>query len=225
MAEPYCLSVILKSRPVVVIGGGAVAERKVEALLDTGAKITVIAPELTEHLRRLGKRKRLCIRQRWFSDEDLEEGWFLVFAATDSKALNLKVTQGARARGMLVNCADTPNQCDFFVPAQLRRGSLTIAVSTGGKAPGLAKRIHEELAVLYGEVFADYVELLSGARKTMKKEGALPFSERRTAMEKLMEGEVLELLKAGRGEEALHLVNSLAKAKNAGKMFSPGRCK
>ena len=71
--EPYCVSLILRGGRVMVTGGGKVAERKIETLLDTGAKITVIAPELTEYIRLLGERKRLCIERRWFRGKDLEQ--------------------------------------------------------------------------------------------------------------------------------------------------------
>ena len=160
MNEPYPINLILKNKQVTVIGGGKVAERKITSLIDTGAKITVIAPEATEKIKSLAEGKRLVFKQKNFSDDDIE-GSFLVFVSTDSNEVNHRVSRVAREKGILVNCVDTPEECAFFVPSFFRRGSLTLAVSTGGKIPALAKKISRELQISYGEVFAEYVDLIA----------------------------------------------------------------
>ncbi|MBW1679461.1 MAG: bifunctional precorrin-2 dehydrogenase/sirohydrochlorin ferrochelatase, partial [Deltaproteobacteria bacterium] len=201
MNEPYPINLILKNKPVTVIGGGEVAERKITSLIDTGAKITVVAPEATEKIKSLAEGKRLVFKQKNFSDDDIE-GSFLVFVSTDSNEVNHRVSRVAREKGVLVNCVDTPEECDFFVPSFFRRGSLALAVSTGGKIPALAKKISRELQISYGEVFAEYVDLLAAAREKIKKEVSLNSQQRKELIENLIDSNLLELLKQGKKQEA-----------------------
>jgi precorrin-2 dehydrogenase/sirohydrochlorin ferrochelatase len=200
--EPYPIILILKNKPVTVIGGGKVAERKITSLIDTGARITVVAPEATEKIKSLAEGKRLVFKQKNFSDDDIE-GNFLVFVSTDSNEVNHRVSRVAREKGVLVNCVDTPEECDFFVPSFFRRGSLTLAVSTGGKIPALAKKISRELQISYGEVFAEYVGLLAEAREKIKKEVSLNSQQKNDLITKLINSNLLELLKQGKKKEAL----------------------
>ena len=162
--EPYPVYLVLKDRSVLVIGGGNVAERKIVGLLDTGAQITVIAPRVTARIKSFAADGALDLRLRGMVESDLD-GKPVVFVATDSDALNRRAASLARRKGALVNCVDTPAACDFFVPSFFRRGSLSIAVSTGGKIPALAKRMREKLQGLFGEEYAEYVEVLAKGRE------------------------------------------------------------
>jgi len=205
MEHPYPVYLVLKDKPVAVIGGGKVAERKIIGLLDTGAKITVVAPRITGGIRSLAGAGRLRLEQRSMVESDLA-GKAVVFVATDSDELNRHVTSLARASGALVNCVDTPEVCDFFVPAFFRRGSLSFAIATGGKIPALAKRIREKLQSIFGEEYAEYVEVLAlGRRKIIE---ALPEGDakKRELIEKLIDGDLLSLLKEGKKTEALDFV-------------------
>jgi precorrin-2 dehydrogenase/sirohydrochlorin ferrochelatase len=216
MNELYPIFLILKDRPVAVIGGGKVAERKIMSLLDTGAKITVIAPEVTEKIKSLVEQKRLFYQPRSFIEEDIEEK-FMVFISTDSAEVNRRISRLARKKGILVNCVDTPEECDFFVPSFFRRGSLTFALSTGGKIPALAKKIRGELQLSYGEVFAEYIELLAEARKKIIKECPLKSKKKKELMEKLMNSNLLALLKAGKKDEAIKFIRDFLQKNLPGK--------
>ncbi|MFH0812593.1 MAG: bifunctional precorrin-2 dehydrogenase/sirohydrochlorin ferrochelatase [Pseudomonadota bacterium] len=210
MNEPYPISLILKDRRVAVIGGGEVAERKIMSLLDTGAKITVIAPEVTNTIKSLAEEKRLCLKQRDFAESD-GEGSFLVFVATNSNKLNRKVSRMARGKGFWVNCVDVPEECDFYVPSFFRRGSLTLAVSTAGKIPALAKKVNRELQRAFGEVFAEYVDLLAKVRENIIKERSFDSQKKKELLEALMGSRLLDLLKEGKRQEALTVIRDFLK--------------
>jgi len=138
MKEPYPIYLILKDKPVAVVGGGNVAERKILGLLDTGAKITVIAPRVTDRIRALDREGRLRLEQRNMVDNDLD-GKPLVFVATDSDEVNRRVSSLARGSGALVNCVDTPEECDFFVPSFFSSREPFLCYIYGWKNPCLGK--------------------------------------------------------------------------------------
>jgi len=207
MNRPYPINLILKEKPVAVIGGGEVAERKIKSLLDTGAKITVIAPEVTENIRLLADQKRVLLKQRHFADYDIE-GKFLVFVSTDSDKANRRASRLAKEKGILVNCVDTPEECDFFAPSFFRRGSLTFAVSTGGKIPVLAKKIKNEIQLSYTEVFAEYVDLLATVREKIIKENYLNPQEKKKLLKTLIDSDLLSLLRKGKKIEASRFIRN-----------------
>jgi precorrin-2 dehydrogenase / sirohydrochlorin ferrochelatase len=165
---PVCLD--LRDRPCVVIGGGAVAARKVEGLLECGARVTVVAPALVPRLQSLLDEGRIEARQRPYAKGDLA-GVALAIAATDERAVNARVAAEARARGVWLNAADDPERCDFILPAVIRRGDLQIAVSTGGRSPALARRVREDLERLLPPEYADLLPLLADVRAELRQEG------------------------------------------------------
>jgi len=205
MKEPYPIYLILNDKPVAVIGGGNIAERKIIGLLDTGAKITVIAPSVTDRIRLLVSEGRLRLEQRCMIDSDLD-GKLVVFVATDSDEVNRRVSSLARGSGALVNCVDTPEECDFFVPSFFRRGSLSFAISTGGKIPALAKRIREKLQRIFGEEYAEYVEVLAMGRERIIEATPSGSQQKKERIEKLLDADVLSLLREGKKKEATGLV-------------------
>jgi siroheme synthase-like protein len=145
----YPVYLNLKGKRVVVIGGGAVAERKVESLLGTEASIDVISPEFTARLESLAKHKQIRLKRRVFASGDCRNA-ALVLSATDDPKLSRTVFQEARASRALVNTADQPSLCDFIMPAVVRRGDIAIAISTGGTSPGLAARLRRKISRLVG---------------------------------------------------------------------------
>ena len=157
----------LLGKKLVVVGGGNVAFRKCELFLSFGAEIDVVSPALCEEFSALKGRIR-HIRDGYSSEYLLNA--FAVIAATDNRAVNETVYRDCRLNNIPVNVVDTPEQCSFFVPATLRRGDLTIGVSTGGKSPALAAKIKKELAIVYGEEYEEKVELLGILRNTVKEE-------------------------------------------------------
>lgn len=206
MSEPYPISLVLKDKPVAVIGGGIVAERKVRLLLDTGARLTVIAPKPTDTIRDLAKKKKLALFEREVIDEDIA-GKLLVFVATNSDKVNRWVSQVARSRGILVNCVDTPDECSFYVPSFFRRGSLTLSISTGGNIPALAKKLRKELQVTYDELYGDFVTLLAQGRTRLLKKSTLTEETRKIILNQLIDSDLFTLIREGRAEEAPQFVN------------------
>jgi len=134
----------LRGRRCLVVGGGAIAERKVHGLLECGARVGVVSPALVPALARLVASGRIEHRARAFRKVDAR-GCVLVIAATGVAAVDDAVAEAARRHGALVNAVDRPARCDFIYGSVLRRGELQIAVSTGGRAPALAREIRRRL--------------------------------------------------------------------------------
>src|SRR5574341_1930591 len=140
----YPVYIQLREQPCVVIGGGKIAEGKVDGLLAVQARVTVIAPDLTPHLHSLVEEKQITYISRKYQPGDLT-GAFLIICATDQSEINHQVWQEASANHQLVNVVDDTPHCNFIAPSILRKGDLTIAISTSGKAPALAVRLKERL--------------------------------------------------------------------------------
>ncbi len=136
----YPIFIDLKGRPVLVVGAGKVALRKTRGLVEAGAQVTVVAPEWEQELESLPVR----LVHRRFRASDLA-GVMLVFAATDDRLANHRIAIAAKGRGVLANIADSPEECDFLVPARVQRDNLEIAVSTGGASPRLAADLRRKL--------------------------------------------------------------------------------
>src|SRR3989338_2032224 len=165
----YPIFLDLSGKRCVVVGGGRIAERKCSTLIKTGARITVISPNITKRL--TGYREKGLIRHipRQYRIGDIKSA-FIVIAATDSGETNQKVAKEVLAAGKLLNVVDVPSQCNFIVPSVLRRGLLTIAISTGGASPAMAKAIRKELQRLYGREYSRYLDRLRDARLKVMKE-------------------------------------------------------
>lgn len=150
----------LDGRRCVVIGGGAVADRKARKLLQARAEVVVISPKVSPALESIA----VEILRRRYEPGDLE-GAFLAFTATDSREVNAAVSCEARERNIPINVADKPSEGDFALPSTLRRGRLQVAVSTGGASPTLAQRIRQELEEIFGHEWAGLVEKLNRGRR------------------------------------------------------------
>lgn len=160
----------LTGKKCIVVGGGGVAERKCEALIKAGAEVTVIAPMITKGLKDIHAKGQITYIKRDYSSDDLLPA-FLVIAATDYEEVNQKVAEDASAANKLVNVVDAPSLCNYITPAVFQRGLLTIAISTGGASPGIAKEIREELQKLYGgPKFKKRLEKVKDARTKVMKE-------------------------------------------------------
>jgi precorrin-2 dehydrogenase/sirohydrochlorin ferrochelatase len=209
---PICL-VNLRERVCVVVGGGRVAERRVGALLECQARVTVISPTLTPELRRWAEAGKLKHVARSYRDGDLE-GAFLCIAATNDRAVNEQVWREGNARGVLVNTVDPVRRTDgdashshFIVPAVVRRGDLTIAVSTGGLNPALAARIKEEIASLFGPEYGDLLQILGDLRPRLIAE--LPPERRRAFADAVLDADIASLLRTGDRAGALARIEEI----------------
>lgn len=159
---PVCLD--LRERPCTVIGGGRVAERKVRGLLSCGALVKVVSPELGAGLKDLLEAEdNLSWVPRPYCDGDLDDA-FLAIAATDDKETQQSVYLEAEKRRIPVNVADVPALCSFILPATVRRGDLTLAISTGGKSPALAKQLRLDLEKRFGPEYKILVDILGSLR-------------------------------------------------------------
>lgn len=187
----------LEGKPCVVVGGGKVAERKVSALLETGARVKVISPDLTKELAKKKSSGSIKHTRHKFMPADLRSA-YLVIAATDSEEENRKVAGAAENMGIpLVNVVDMPEHCGFIVPAAVKRGPLTIAVSTSGASPAMARAIREELEGLYGPAFGQYLKTLERERTRAFQRIKDP-AERERFLKSLASDRILKKLREGK---------------------------
>jgi siroheme synthase-like protein len=161
--KTYPVFTLITEKPCLVVGGGGVGERKVFDLLEAGARVTVVSPELTPALSDLAAKGEIRHLQEDFQEEQVA-GMALVIGATDDQGVNARVSAAAQALGIWVNIVDQPDLCTFIVPAQVRRGELTLAISTGGASPALARKIREELEHHFGPEYGPYLALLQAVR-------------------------------------------------------------
>lgn len=199
-AHPYYAAFIdLEGRLAVVVGAGAVAERRVRALLRHGADVAVVAPDPGEALRDLEAEGRITIEARGYVRGDLE-GASVAVCASGSDEIDRAVRDEAEERRCLVNVSGSPDLSSFVIPSLVRRGDLQIAVSTGGEAPALAKRVRRRLDGEFGPAWAAYVKLAGEVR-------SLAFTrlgqDRAAAVsEALADSDLLERIEAGQQQSA-----------------------
>ena len=163
----YPLTVRVEKKRVVVIGGGKVAGFKIIPLLKQGADIIVISPELDANLVKLVEEKQIRWYQREYEKSDIQ-GAFLVVAASGDAALNEQVAEDS-AENQLVNVITNPESGNVHFPAAIHRGLLNVAVSTGGASPKLAKKIRDDIANKYDEVYESYLDFLYEVRIKVKE--------------------------------------------------------
>lgn len=209
----YPIFLELAGRRILVIGGGRVAEGKVTGLLAAGADITVVAPELTQGLRELIDAARIHYEARAYADGDLA-GYELCFVATDDGAVNTAVAAEGKQRGVWVNAADDPANCDFILPSVIRQGEVVVAASTGGASPALARRLREELTNFLSDDFAPLADLLSEVRTDLKRRHITINPE---TWQRAIDARLRALLAQRRIDEAReHLLRGLGVSETAG---------
>jgi siroheme synthase-like protein len=160
VAFDYPIMLDLTDVPVLVVGGGRVAQRKVEGLLRARADVTVVAPRIDDGVRALPVR----LVERTYEPSDLDHVR-LVITATDEAAVNAAVSADATRRGIWVNSADDPANCTFTLPAVARDGEVTVAVATGGASPALASHLRGEIEAWLGEIGAGDAALTLGQQR------------------------------------------------------------
>ena len=160
----YPVFLNIDGKPCLVVGGGAIGERKVEDLLLAGAQVTLVSREVTPVLAAMAAQGLITYRREDFTPDHLN-GMVLAIAATNDLNTNQSVSIAAQARGLPVNIVDQPALCSFVVPATIRRGDLTLAIGTGGRSPALAKKLRRDLEQVYGPEYGPYLELLGAIRE------------------------------------------------------------
>jgi siroheme synthase-like protein len=196
----YPIYLDLRGRDVLVVGGGAIAEGKAMQLVKAGARVTVVSPGLTETLRAAAGRGEITHLNGSFIEENLN-GRFLVVGATNDRELNEQVANAASERDLLCNIVDQPDLCNFITPALVTRGELQISVSTGGGSPTLTQRVKREVAELIGEEYGVLLELAAEMRVEAKGRVA-DFGQRKDALRAFVESDAIDLIRAGRRDEA-----------------------
>src|SRR5688572_15231447 len=193
----YPVYLQLHEQPCTVIGGGKIAEGKVDGLLAGGARVKVISPDLTPHLQDLVTQNKIEYIAREYQHGDLS-GAFMVICGTDKAEINRQVWEEGSANRQLVNVVDDTPRCNFIAPAILRKGDLTIAISTAGRAPAIAVRLKEQLQAQIGPEYERFLQLAGELRKPLAQH-VPDFERRKELWYELVDSDALDLL--ARGDE------------------------
>ncbi|MBL0552777.1 siroheme synthase CysG [Aeromonas caviae] len=198
----------LDNKPVLLVGGGEVAERKARLLLDAGAQLTVVAPELDPELAELAANGSIEWLAGEFAPQQLTGKW-LVVAATDRREVNALVYQSANQARIFANVADDPIRSSFIMPSIIDRSPLMVAISSGGKAPVLARLLREKLEALLPQHLGAVAAFAGSLRERVKARFA-SMGERRRFWERLLGADRLgQALARGDSASANQLADSL----------------
>jgi precorrin-2 dehydrogenase / sirohydrochlorin ferrochelatase len=200
MPAYYPVYLSLDGRLSVVVGGSALAEEKVRGLLAAGSRVRAIAPEGTAGLAELAEEGRITHLARSFAPGDLE-GAALAIVTEADPAVRAAVFREAAAANVLVNTVDDLQHCHWIAPAIVRRGDLSIAISTSGSAPALAVRLRQQLERQVGPEHGRFLELAAAVRAPLGERVA-DFAERKERWYRLVDSDVLDLLRQGEDETA-----------------------
>lgn len=207
----YPISLNVRGRKCVVIGGGQVALRKVRTLLEHGANVEVISPELCAGLGQLADKDSIHVLNRVYQEGDLT-GAFITIAATDDSSVNQQVIGEARRKAVMINVVDDADNSDFIAPSYLQRGDITIAVSTAGRSPALARKIRTVLEKEFTDEYASLAQLVSEVRDQLKHQGIQVDGE--GWQQALQLDSLIELLRQGETEKARSTLISNLTGKN-----------
>ncbi len=192
----------LEGRHCLVVGAGAIAQAKIPSLLEAAAKVRVVAPEANDVVAELAHSGKVIWERRAFQPSDLD-GVFLVIAATSLHELNGWVFVEARARGILCNAVDDPENCDFYYGSVVRRGDLQIAISTAGHSPALSQRLRQELELQFGPEYSDWLRELGKRREQLFSQDIDP-EERRQLLHAVASREAFEAKHAATKAGLIH---------------------
>ena len=199
MPEYYPVYLNLAGKRCVIFGGGRIAQGKIAALRDAGAAITVISPDATPGIQRAAQRGDVEWIARKYEPGDLA-GSFIAVAATNVWYVNREIYEEAERLGVLLNVVDDPDLCTFIAPSIVKRDPVTLAISTGGASPALARKMRETLADDANLRWADLAPVLAEARRQIKEKRAVIDPER---WQCCITEELLEMVQDGRAQQAL----------------------
>jgi precorrin-2 dehydrogenase / sirohydrochlorin ferrochelatase len=200
----YPIYIDIEDRAVLIVGGGTVCARKAETMMRYGARVTIVSPEITDEIAAWERDGALAVRRKLYSEADLD-GASIVIASTDDQCVNARVARDCRRRRIPVNVVDVTHLCEFIVPAIIEKGSIQIAISTGGKSPALARTLKEDMQRMIGPEYAEVNDLLGTLRKSAKS--VLPTDiDRKRFFDGIIAAGVLEMLRDGRRREAFEAV-------------------
>ncbi|MBI1822147.1 MAG: bifunctional precorrin-2 dehydrogenase/sirohydrochlorin ferrochelatase [Nitrospirae bacterium] len=204
----YPIFVNLENRVVIVVGGGPVAERKTLSLIETGANVVLISPDLTVKLKELVHARQIHHLCRFYQPGDLK-GAALVIAATDSVEANIQIVRDAESLSLFANNVTSPDHSTFIVPSVIAKKDLQIAISTSGQSPALTRHIREKLEKEFGGEYDLFIDLLSQVRRQLHKQ-SVPEERRAGILNKLVESDILDLLKKNQKEKALEKAKEIS---------------
>lgn len=190
MAKYYPMMLNIENKKCVVVGGGTIAYRKCLELLQYGGLVTVVADNIKGKFLELIEAKTIRYIKAYYEERYIEDA-FIVIASTDNNNVNAQIFKDCSKRNILVNVVDDPINCNFIVPAKIRRGDLTISVSTNGKSPVLSKQIKEELEKHYDESYGVLIDILGELRQEVIKKVNSP-AARKLIFEKMLTAEYLQ---------------------------------
>jgi len=153
----YPVTLEIKGRRCLVVGGGAVALRKVQGLVEEGALVTVVSPEVVDPVAMMADRGEIVLEKRPYGGE-AAGGWSLIIAATDNREVNEQVFRDAEDHGIWCNVADVPEMCSFHLPARVRRGPFQMAISSAGEAPFAVARLRRLMERRFGPEWAEWLD-------------------------------------------------------------------
>jgi precorrin-2 dehydrogenase/sirohydrochlorin ferrochelatase len=191
----------VRERQAIVVGGDPIAVEKATALAASGARVTMLSPEFGPEALALEERGQVTLRVKSYEPGDLA-GAFVVVAATTNPQLIEAIWQETQRSGQPVNIVDVPRYCTFILPSVLRRGKLTVAVSTEGASPSLAKRIRQQLEESFPPAYEAYIDLAAQARAHLRSQG-INYDTRDAFFRDFMASSVLDALRAGEHARAL----------------------
>src|SRR5437867_6983889 len=166
----YPVFLDIAGKPVVVIGGGNIAHQKIGNLIKAGAIITVVSPDLNDEMSALAAEGRFHHIQRDYQPGDLE-GYFIAFAATDDRSINATVAAEGKQRRVMVNAVDDTPNCDFIMPGIAQRGDITVAISTAGASPAMARKLREEIEAHLTDDHVQMLNLAAEVRSELRERG------------------------------------------------------
>ncbi|MBS3797158.1 siroheme synthase CysG [Pseudoalteromonas sp. BDTF-M6] len=190
----------LDNKPVLIVGGGEVALRKATAMLKAGAKLTLIAPAFCTQLENLTQTQDVTLVRAEFSAEQVK-GFMLVIAATDSETVNAQVQAAADEQHIFVNVVDDQPKCSFIFPSIVDRSPVTIAISSAGTAPVLARRLREKLETLIPQHIGPLANLVGRFRDQVKQRFT-HFADRRQFWERVFDSNVVSQVQKGNEDQA-----------------------
>lgn len=164
----FPLFINLTHKPVLVVGGGEVASRKVDSLVRAGANVTIVSPHVEDYLANLIEKGDCHWIQSFYSAELLETSYVQVWATTDNPNLNHQVHHDAKKKGILVNVVDDLPYCDFITPSMINRGRIQLAISSGGSSPVLIRNVREKLEAVLPQNLAIQADFAASKRADIK---------------------------------------------------------
>ena len=207
MTSLYPINLNIQGRHCLVVGGGAVAARKITTLLGCGAKVRVVSPIAVPEIRQLAAAEKIEWLERAYTGGDIGDS-FMVFAATNQPAVQKRVTADAKLSGVLLNVASDPDASDFHVPASVRRGLLLLTISTGGGSPAFAKKLRTQMESEFGPEYTIILDLFARIREVVVADGRSQ-EDHQHLFHELIRSDIVEYIKVGDWQSVYMLLQNL----------------